>query len=178
MTFSKRFWIGIDPGKSGGQALIVGDELATIFLQKTPIITGDRSEYDLTGMLGYLQEIHERVCRDLTAPTLAVVIEKQQPLPAKLGGTISNYHRGFGFGIWVGLLVGLGIRYHVVAPVTWQKVMLAGIRKKKKKQASIVAAQRLWPGVDFRASPACRKPHDGMAEAALLAEYGRRKLGS
>ena len=34
----------------------------------------------------------------------------------------------------------------------------------------------LFPDVSLLATPRCKKPHDGMAEALLMAEYARRKL--
>lgn len=44
------------------------------------------------------------------------------------------------------------------------------------KAASALVAQRLWPGVDWRASARCSKPHDGLTDAACIAEWGRRRF--
>lgn len=47
---------------------------------------------------------------------------------------------------------------------------------KVRKQRSIAMAQAMFPGVSLLPTPGSEVPCDGMAEAALLAEYGRRKL--
>ena len=42
------------------------------------------------------------------------------------------------------------------------------------KNTSIDLCKRLFPDINLLATPRSRKPHDGMAEALLIAEYGRR----
>ena len=42
------------------------------------------------------------------------------------------------------------------------------------KNTSIEVCKRLFPGVNLKATDRCKKDHDGMAEALLIAEYGRR----
>ncbi len=49
-------------------------------------------------------------------------------------------------------------------------------RRKAAKAASVEAACRLFPGVDWRASPKCTKPHDGKVESALIALYALRRM--
>lgn len=164
--------IGVDPGKDGAMAAVVNGLLPTHFLRKTPIIQGDRNEYDLTGMRSYLEEIQERARQEFNSSPVTAIIERQQAFP-KQGGS-SNFSIGYGFGLWIGLFTAMGIRYEVVSPQAWQKAMLAGIRKKNTKQASVVAAQRLWPGVDFRKSERARKQDSGLTDAALLAQFGWR----
>ena len=61
-------------------------------------------------------------------------------------------------------------------PRTWQAVMLAGLDKTDTKRASAIAAIRYQPSVDWRATPRCKKPHDGLTDAFCIAEYGRRQL--
>lgn len=51
-------------------------------------------------------------------------------------------------------------------------------KSKDTKGAAATRAAQLFPGVDFRASARCRKPHDGMVDAALIAAYGVRVVGS
>lgn len=36
--------------------------------------------------------------------------------------------------------------------------------------------EKHWPGVPLRRTDRCKKDHDGMAEALLMAEYARRHL--
>lgn len=89
------------------------------------------------------------------------------------------------FGVLQGLLVGLGIAYHLVPPKTWQKEIWVaqdkvyksggGKRAVDNKATSMRAAQRLLPGVDLRRNVKCRNMDDNKCDAALICEYGRRK---
>lgn len=69
-----------------------------------------------------------------------------------------------------------------VKPSVWCREMKHGVDKGlSTKDQSIKVAQSFWPaefnkGGKFYASDRCRKPHDGMVEAALLAEWGRRRM--
>lgn len=69
-----------------------------------------------------------------------------------------------------------GYPYTIVPARTWQVVMFAGLGKvEDTKAASILAAKRLFPDVNLRPGE-CRKDQDGLSDALLLAEYGRRQL--
>ena len=68
-----------------------------------------------------------------------------------------------------------GIRHHRIAPQTWQSSMLGKIAKGHTKPAALSKARQLWPQENFFASSRCRTPHDGIIDAALIAEYGRLK---
>jgi len=72
------------------------------------------------------------------------------------------------------LLEALEIPYQLVSARTWQKSMLAGTSGADTKQRSILAAGRLFPGVNLKRSARARKADDGIADALLLAEYARR----
>ena len=167
-------YIGIDPGKKGALALING-ECASV--EPIPIIQGGkraRDEYDLVAIRDWLlkcKELSKRVSPGLIL--MLVTVEKSQPLPPKFGGGISNYHRGCSTG-WAWMLTGLGIRFQLPPSRQWQKVMHLGTSGDDTKQKSIVAAQRLFPDVSLRRTEKCRKLDDGLADALLLAEFGRR----
>lgn len=90
------------------------------------------------------------------------------------------------------LCVAHKLRYHTFASQTWQKefwkrpkMPIIGYKdpltKKKPirqkfdtKAAALLACGRLWPSQTFLPSSRHRKPHDGLIDAALIAEYGRR----
>ena len=176
-------FIGIDPGKKGAIVQIVaghdGDSRVER-MEPMPIVSATtgrgKDEYDIGGI--------DRLFRELVPMTQTgnafVVVEKPQPLPPirtsdgfQLGGSIGNFNRGLQFGFaW--MLEALRIPYQLVAPRTWQRVMHEGTPGEDTKQRSILAAQRLFPGVDLRRSPRARKADDGFADALLLAEYARR----
>lgn len=164
-------FVGIDPGKAGGFA-VIDDGGRVVQLCTTPtVIAGEgkkaREEYDLPA------------CRELlralaAAGPLFVVVEKGQPMPLEKGGTIANFNRGVARG-WEWMLVALMVPYELVAPRTWQAVLHAGTPGQNMKQRSILAVHRLFPSVSLRRTARCSTDHDGMAEALLLAEWGRRR---
>lgn len=77
------------------------------------------------------------------------------------------------YGAIRGVLESRGIRHHRITPQSWQKRMLVGCAKGDTKPAALARARQLWPGETWLASTRCSKPHDGMIDAALIAEYGR-----
>lgn len=66
------------------------------------------------------------------------------------------------------------IRWHRVTPRQWQRVMLPGCPAGETKREALAVARRLWPAHDWRASERAKTPHDGIVDAALIAEMGRR----
>ncbi len=154
---------GIDPGKSG--TLFVCGSDRSYKIHPTETIGTKRPEYDMGKMVQALKDY---------MPEL-VVIEQQQAMPKQ--GVSSSYAIGYGFGLWRGIIAALGLRVLIVRPVVWKKLMLAGLPKGDTKAASIIAAQRLFPGVDLKRTPKCKGPDHNIAEALLLAEYGRRVEG-
>ena len=44
------------------------------------------------------------------------------------------------------------------------------------KQDSITVCKRLFPDANLFRTDKCKKEHDGMAEALLMAEYARRHM--
>lgn len=85
------------------------------------------------------------------------------------------------FAIIETLTVVYGFRYEVVSSRKWQKEfwtkpkMAKGV-KYDTKSAALLAATRLWPTQDWTATERSSKAHDGLVDAALLAEWLRRKL--
>lgn len=156
--------IGIDPGLSGGIAMLNIAEPQIIIYDVMPIINGEHRELDTTRIYNLFKmytEVH-------------VVIEKAQSMPGQ--GVASSFTIGRNYGILVGMLCGLKLPHSIVHPRTWQKVMFRDVRHDDTKQASLVVSQRLWPNEDFKQSERCKKAHDGITDACMLAEYGRRML--
>jgi len=164
---SNRLIFGIDNGLDGG---IVALNPAGTLVFKTPMPTiklGKKRDYNMTDLIVILSPTQ------LTHVT--VYIENATARPGQ--GVTSTFRTGYGFGLMLGLLAGLGVSYTVVSPRTWQNVMFKGLpAHAKPKEKSILAAQRLWPTVTWTKSARASKPHDGTTDAALIAEYGRRTL--
>jgi len=72
------------------------------------------------------------------------------------------------------------VKYLDITAMSWQKTYwtrpkMAKGDKFDTKAAALVAANKIWPSTDWRKNDRCRVPHDGIVDAALIAEYGRRK---
>ena len=156
-------FIGIDPGLSGAIATIGP---VAVRAQKTPVIEGEKRQMNLPACSRLLEDAKN------AGPTFAV-IEKVGAMPGQ--GVTSMFTFGKGYGSWLGLLAAHGIAFQEVHPNTWKKAMLESVGK--DKGASINRAASLFPALSL-VPDGCRTPHDGMAEAVLLAEYGRRMYGS
>jgi hypothetical protein len=75
-----------------------------------------------------------------------------------------------------GALAMMGYPPELVHVSTWQAAMHKGLPKSLgRKERSIRAVALRWPREwrDHMFPGNCKRPHDGIAEALLLAEYGR-----
>jgi crossover junction endodeoxyribonuclease RuvC len=160
--------IGIDPGLDGAIAILTAQGVE---LFDTPTVTvkkssgkGTKREYDVSAMRVILDGRQNHM----------VVIEKSQAFPDQ--GAVSNFSTGHGYGLWRGLIVGLGLGYEAVSPRTWKKAM--GLDSDKKR--SILLAKQLFPATaDQYKLPRGRVDSlDGRAEALLMAEWMRRRLSN
>ena len=61
----------------------------------------------------------------------------------------------------------------LVPPTVWKKRVLLGFTHDKAGALQFCASR--WPTTDL-VLPGCRKPHDGIADALCLADYGRSTL--
>lgn len=141
-------FLGIDPGAHGGLALISEEGVAAIPFEAD----------------SYL-----RILKAAAAESeVFCVLEHVGAMPGQ--GVSSTFAFGASFGWLQGVLEALGIPYELVRPQKWKKAFGCT----SDKNTSVAAARRLFPGADLLPTPRSRKPHDGMAEALLMAEYARR----
>ena len=160
-----KVFIGIDPGKDGAMAILG--------YRDTPIlIPFDETEY--ANQLRRLDPARKfRVWRtdglgDPTPIEPFCVIEHVNAMPGQ--GVTSCFSFGANFGLCLGFLTAFRIPYELVRPQKWKREFSCT----SDKNTSIAVAQRLFPGVDLRRTPKCAKPHDGICEALLLAEFAKR----
>ena len=78
---------------------------------------------------------------------------------------------GQSYGWIMGVLDAFEISYQTIEPRKWKAEF--GLNSDKAK--SIDVARQLFPTATL-VPKGCRTPHDGIAEALLMAEYCRRKL--
>jgi crossover junction endodeoxyribonuclease RuvC len=157
--------IGIDPGMTGGIAFLSNDGSIAVYQMPVMELSGKgktRRRIDI----GDLIKKFDTFCHPQVSH---VFIEKAQSMPGQ--GVASVFGYGVSYGIILGAVGALKIPITEVTPQAWKKVMLAGMDK-SSKDASRLRAKQLWPDSnDFG-----RKKDEHVAEAALIAEYGRRLL--
>ena len=63
-----------------------------------------------------------------------------------------------------------------ITPQSWQKAMLGKVPAGKTKEYALSKAREIWPDEKYLATSRSYRPHAGIIDAALIAEYHRRKL--
>lgn len=147
--------LGIDPGQDGGYAFCDAGRMHEVGI--FPRLGPDIDYRALTALL-------------LGHPIDIAVIEKAQPRPHD--GKKSAFANGLHNGYLRGLFVTRDIPMQLVTPQAWKKVILAGTGK--DKDAAIAYVRDRHPGVNLLRTRKCTRAHDGMADAACIAEYGWR----
>ena len=140
---------GIDPGKGGAIAIVHEDGSvdASVF-----------NEPSYREFIASLKEVDA-----------LVVVEDVHAMPKQ--GVSSMFNFGYNKGWILGLLYAFGIPVQLVSPQKWKRMF--GLDNDKQK--SIECAMRLYPNANLYATPRCKKPNDGIAEALLMAEYAKRQ---
>lgn len=141
-------YIGIDPGKDGALAALYPS--GSVY-----VCPFDKREY-----IRFFNSILGRVRK--------VILEHVGAMPGQ--GSVSMFNFGQNFGWLQGLLDATDTPYELVRPQKWKKDFSCT----SDKNTSIQVAQRMFPKTDLRRTPKCKGPHDGICEALLMAEYGRR----
>ncbi len=141
--------IGFDPGNNGALAVITPARDVRLF------------------------SFHNQSERDIAHIILSETLEPCYAYLEKVGarpkqGVTSMFTFGQNLGFLRGLLVGYGIPFQDVTPQVWQRGISIGKAfptPAERKRAHYQLAQQLYPQVKFNLA---------MADALLIAEYGRR----
>lgn len=159
---------GIDPGKTGAFSVLIDGEPAIKFPMPTIKIKAGKSEkteWNEAGLCALLEEYRPD----------HVFYEQAHAMPGQ--GVVSMFSVGAGYMMVRTALAALKIPSTEVPARRWQKAMFYGISGEDTGVIALKVCQRMWPHVDFRATPHPRsKPHEGMVDATLIAEWGRRSL--
>lgn len=147
---------GIDPGLSGGIAFLDQDRIYSV--EKVPVskIKEGKSVKRYLDCFTILCMLHKH------KPT-HVYIEKQQSMPGQ--GVASTFRTGFGYGIYIGMLIASDFDYTIIPPRTWKKHYGLSSNKDESRQK----ASELFPDASHLWQ---QKNQDGLAEAALIAYFG------
>lgn len=149
------YYIGIDPGKTGGIA-IIDEEKKVIINIEMPVTSA--KEVNAAYLYTLLTSIKgETFC----------VIEKSQSMPKQ--GVKSTFSYGVGYGEVRATLKASLTPFQEVAPMAWKKEFNL---VKKDKMDSCDTAQKLFPSESFLTGRG--RVMDGKAESLLIAEYARR----
>jgi hypothetical protein len=164
----KRIYIGIDPGLSGA---IVGldPDGKLLFFSDTPVIGESRKRkinlQELVRLLSSELEKHSE--KEDGVWDALCTIESVHSMPGQ--GVSSSFKFGQSLGCAEGVLQALGIPWQSVTPIRWKRALMTGAGPFKEKSTSVLVASRIWQNL-----PMPRKMDHNRAEAALLAEYGRK----
>lgn len=152
------FFVGIDPGITGG-IVVINEDGTLDHSTRTPIIKdGSKRHFDLPGMVEVIDDIDG---------DMVVGIEKVGTLPRD--GRVGAFNFGRGYGIWLGILAALRVPYSEIPPQRWQAKMLTGLpRGPQTKTSAVQRSKSLFPNIPIRV-----KADWGMADAALIAAYQR-----
>lgn len=154
--------IGIDPGLSGGIAILRGNHVADVI--PIPATEGD---VDVARLVKWIQQ---KTLYDPYIGGMNVIayIEAVHAMPGQ--GVSSMFKFGYVTGILHGVIRTLEIPLKLATPQAWKKEILAGTAK--DKQAAIDYCLRMYPDVCFLATEKSRVHHSGMCDALCIAEYG------
>jgi len=156
--------IGIDPGKHG--AIVALDNGTVASAHTMPLDDSNPTGIDWRSIADELFSLIHH------GPPISVWIEHVSTMPND--GRVSAFSFGARFGGLIAVCLALHVTPHLVRPQVWKREILG--RGWHTKADSTRAAARL-PSItpDYLIPERCRKPHDGIAEAALIAMYGARR---
>ena len=154
-----KYFIGIDPGVSGAVAILNSHgHLLDVFNAPTVEMKVGKA---------LKRRISPEILVNLLLPftDASAWVEQVSARPGQ--GVSSMFAFGESYGLVKGVLAGLQIQTNTVTPNAWKKAM----QLNAGKDASRAKAAQMWPQ---QAGEFSRVKDDGKAEAALIAEYGRR----
>ena len=173
--------MGIDNGLKGA-IVVITENFDLLDYADTPVISlkgktktkknRTKTEYAPVEMKKLVEHTVKRAAEKKAA--LMVWIEQATAMPKQ--GLSSTFKTGYGFGLWEGICLGLGLKYDIVRPSTWTKTMLFDIPRGDPKARSMMKCQRLFPDLPLKKPQGHVLSLDGRSDAALLAYYGMLQM--
>lgn len=166
--------LGIDPGVKGAFAMLSRDG----GIVKVWQMPNTGSKIDFRGVHEFFRDMADWV--EESSKTILVSSEKPFAFmpDKKAQGTVAMLNYGIGFGVVLGSAMQLGCAIQQHSPKTWQAKMFKGTDARcKPKEKAYQAAKMIWHDIDEHAMvfPRAKRPHDGIIDACLIAEFGRRE---
>lgn len=157
------FWIGIDPGKSGGIAVISDNwDVGTAQVYKMPAT--ERDLYD------QLKEIKDMIENQMENNSMFCLIENVHSFPGMAAKATFTF--GYHYGLEIAFLTALQIPFERVTPQKWMRALVPVQRKDRSttewKNILKRKAQELYPRTKIILP---------VADALLLAHYNRKFHG-
>ena len=176
-----RTYIGIDPGASGFVSVMYSNGVKDFFSIK---------DNDVREIVDFLRGVIDQSQGDCMCC--------MEEVHAIFGASArTTFAFGKICGLLEGILVSLGIPYHLVQPKEWQGLVwinqdkeytvktkakkdrkgvdkVRSVRKIDTKKTSLNAGKRLFPHVDFKRNGKCKSDDDNKCDSLLICEYGRR----
>ena len=154
-------YLGVDPGYQG--AIVALDGSGRLAEQwEMPVLGTARRPVDYDT---------ERITAILGSDAALVTIEDPARVVRVAGRMIPSTVLREGVALMRGICAGLGVPVRLVAPQTWQAGMARALGGGPKAR-SVALARVRWPDLDLR--PGRRRvDHDGLADAAHVADWGR-----
>lgn len=159
-------FIGIDNGVSGGLVALSADSkiIASLPMPVQKARKGNEIDINITDLW------ISAVIKESGVPATIIIEEPGGSKSAKAATSMAGSFHSLRC-----LCVLRAYRWHRITPQIWQKEMLPGCKAGDTKPRALEAVKRLWPSESFLASGRCKVPHEGLVDAALIAEYARQK---
>jgi crossover junction endodeoxyribonuclease RuvC len=171
----KRLCIGIDNGLLGA-ITVIDESFKLVGWWDTPIVNlgkkGKTKNEFLTAEMGKILGCIVGGLPD-TVQVMAW-LEQAHAMPKQ--GLSSTFKTGRGFGLWEGILIGMGIKYDIVHPRRWTKEMLKDMPAGDPKMRSMLKCQRLFPEIPLTTPRGKKLTMDGRADSAMIAYYGMLQM--
>lgn len=158
--------LGVDPGVSGGLALLDADG-RVLGCWDTPTYKrgkGAARDYDRPECVELVRQAAA------LRPGVVLLVELLRSFPGRPGmgsGNVANYQRGRSVELWATAAAAVGVRHEEILPKDWQRT----VRADAGPEASLAKARLMYPRETLHL-----KKHSGRAAALLIAEAGRRTL--
>jgi hypothetical protein len=159
--------IGIDNGISGGLVAISAHHGLIIATTAMPSKKHRaRNEVDIFALHLWIVKVCGRV------NNAAYIIEE----PNNSRNASTAYSVAASFHALRGYMEAYHADIRRITPQSWQKAMLGKVPKGETKAFALAKAREIWPDETWLASPRSKVPHEGIVDAFLIAEHGRKHL--